>query len=172
MGAHVGPRDCHITGRHISVEMRAGVAFFGHFGLEMDPRELTDHEVAALTSAIALHKKHRQLIHSGKLVRLDSDGNSVDFGIVSEDKSQALYAYNSVTETKRTMPKKYRFNNLDKHKNYRFNLIWPTQLNEYSESILSKIEGGVFSGELLVELGMQLPISFPQTTLIFELNAV
>ncbi|MBF7074223.1 alpha-galactosidase [Glaciecola sp. MH2013] len=170
MGAHVGPRDCHITGRHISIEMRSGVSFFGHFGLEMDPRELSEHEVDALQQVIALHKKHRELIHSGDLVRLDTDGNSIDFGIITKDKSHALYAYNSITETKRTMPKKYRFTGLDEQKAYRFNLIWPTHLKEYSESILSKIEGEVISGELLVNMGMQLPITFPQTTLIFELS--
>jgi alpha-galactosidase len=172
MGAHVGPRDCHITGRRVSIEMRAGVSFFGHLGLEMDPRELSEHEMQTLSDIIALHKKHRALIHSGQLIRLDTDGNSVDFGIVSSDKSHALYAYNSVTETKRTVPKKYRFNGLDASKTYQFNKIWPTNLKEYSPSILAKIDGQKISGQALIQLGMQLPISFPQTTLIFELKAV
>ena len=172
MGAHVGPRDCHITGRHVSIEMRAGVSFFGHFGLEMDPRELSEHEIQSLKEVIALHKKHRDLIHSGELIRLDSDGNSIDFGIVSSDKSRALYAYNSVTETKRTMPKKYRFIGLNEDKTYQFNMIWPTKLKEYSPSILSQIEGQKLSGQALIQMGMQLPISFPQTTLIFELKEV
>ncbi|MFT5277150.1 MAG: alpha-galactosidase [Glaciecola sp.] len=172
MGAHIGPRDCHITGRRVSIEMRAGVSFFGHLGLEMDPRELTEHEMRALKSVISLHKKHRALIHSGDLIRLDTDGNSIDFGIVNAQKSQALYAYNSVTETKRTTPKKYRFLGLDPSKTYQINMIWPTQLKEYSPSILSKIEGHKFSGQALIQLGMQLPISFPQTSLIFEFNEV
>jgi len=170
MGAHVGPRDCHITGRRVSIDMRAGVSFFGHLGLEMDPRELNEHEMQALSDIIALHKKHRTLIHSGELIRLDTDGNSVDFGIVSSDKSHALYAYNSVTETKRTMPKKYRFTGLDATKTYQLNKIWPTSLKEYSPSILAKIEGQKISGQALIQVGMQLPISFPQTTLIFELK--
>ncbi|MEQ3658990.1 MAG: alpha-galactosidase [Glaciecola sp.] len=172
MGAHVGPRDCHITGRHISIEMRAAVSFFGHMGLEMDLRELTEHEVTALQQVIALHKKHRSLIHSGNLIRLDTDGNSVDFGVVNQAQTKALYAYNSVTETKRTMPKKYRFQGLNPSTNYRLNLIWPTVLKEYSPSILSQIEGQIFNGQLLSDMGMQLPISFPQTSLIFELTAV
>ena len=172
MGAHVGPRDCHITGRRASIEMRAGVSFFGHLGLEMDPRELNEHEIQSLKALIALHKKHRGLIHSGELIRLDTDGNSIDFGIVKQDKSHALYAYNSITETKRTMPKNYRFTGLDAAKTYQFNMIWPNQLKEYSPSILSKIEGQKISGQALIQLGMQLPISFPQTTLIFELKEV
>jgi alpha-galactosidase len=172
MGAHVGPKDCHITGRRISIEMRSGVSFFGHLGLEMDPRELSEHEFDVLKNLISLHKKHRSLIHSGNLIRFDTDGNSIDFGIVNAHKSHALYAYNNVAETKRTMPKKYRFLGLNASKTYQLNMIWPKQLKEYSPSILSKIEGQKFSGQALMQIGMQLPISFPQTSLIFELNEV
>jgi len=170
MGAHVGPRDCHITGRNINISMRAGVAMFGHMGMEMDPRELTDDEHELLSAAFQLHKKHRQLIHSGELVRINEDGNSINFGIISQDKSHALYAYNSVAETKHTNPPKYRFLGLDLEKSYQLNFVWPKRLKEYSPSILSKIEGEVFSGEALVVYGMQLPIVNPQTTLIFELK--
>ena len=172
MGAHVGPRECHITGRVVNIEMRAAVAFFGHMGLEMDPRELTNLEYKQLTTIIALHKKHRQLIHSGKLIRLNSDGDSINFGIVNAKKSQALFAYNSISETKRTTPAKYRFSGLSHDKIYRLSLIWPTKLKEYSPSILSIIEQQHFSGEALMQLGMQLPILNPQTALIFELNEV
>jgi alpha-galactosidase len=172
MGSHVGPRDCHITGKNVSIEMRAGVAFFGHMGIEMDPRELTDHEREQLTHVIALHKKHRSLIHNGRLFRANSDGDTVDFGIVNNDKTQALFSYNSVNETKRTAPKKYRFNGLDATKQYKLDFIWPTKHEEFSTSVLSKVDGQVFTGESLMQFGMQMPISFPQTTLIFELNQV
>jgi alpha-galactosidase len=70
------------------------------------------------------------------------------------------------------MPKKYRFKGLNPSTDYRLNLIWPTQLKEYSPSILSEIEGKVFNGQLLSDMGMQLPIMFPQSSLIFELTAV
>jgi len=172
MGSHVGPRDCHITGRHINMDMRAAVAFFGHMGMEMDPRELTEKEQNQLSQAVALHKKHRALIHSGQLIRLDSDGDSINFGIVNEEKSQALYAYNSVKETQRTTPPKFRFVGLEASKTYRLALIWPSVVNEYSPSILSIINGDNFTGEVLIQFGMQLPVLFPQSALIFELNEV
>ena len=146
------------------------MAFFGHMGLEMDPRELTNEDCEQLTKIIALHKKHRQLIHSGELVRLNQDGDSINFGIINKDKSKALFAYNSIKETKRTTPPKYRFTGLSAEKVYTLTLIWPTQLKEYSPSILSKIQGESFSGESLMQFGMQLPVLFPQTSLIFELN--
>jgi alpha-galactosidase len=172
MGAHVGPRECHITGRTVSMEMRTAVAFFGHMGLEMDPRELTEKDCEQLTTIIRLHKKHRQLIHRGKLMRLNCDGDSINFGLINDDKSQALFAYNSINETKRTTPPKYRFVGLAAEKKYLLSLIWPKQLKEYSPSILSQIQGKQFTGEALMQLGMQLPVLFPQSSLIFELNEV
>ncbi|GGP48340.1 alpha-galactosidase [Shewanella algicola] len=172
IGAHVGPRDCHITGRNISIAMRAAVAFFGHMGIEMDPRELTDDERQQLQQIIKLHKQHRQLIHSGKLVRLNTDGDSINFGIVNAEQSQGLFAYNSVKETQRTNPPKFHFAGLDADKDYKLSLVWPTGFSFYSPSILSVIENQTFSGEALMTFGMQLPITFPQTSLIFELNQV
>jgi alpha-galactosidase len=171
MGAHVGPRNCHITGRQVTMEMRAAVAMFGHMGIEMDPRELTEAEFATLSAAIALHKTHREFIHSAKLYRLDSDGYSINFGLVDEDKTHALFAYNSVRETPRTAPDKLRFAGLYGQTLYRLNLIWPTQLKEYSPSVLAVVENQLFSGEALMQFGLQMPISNPQTSLIFELTA-
>nr|WP_100657861.1 alpha-galactosidase [Alteromonas flava] len=170
MGSHVGPRDCHITGRHIPIETRIAVAFFGHMGMEMDPRELTEKEMHALQQGFALHKAHRHLIHQGDYYRLESNGDSVDFGIVAKDKSEALFAYNSVIETKRTQPRKYRFVGLDPAATYKLERIWPDTLFEYSPSILANLNSTTYNGDVLMQLGMQLPIVFPQTSLIFKLQ--
>ena len=149
MGAHVGPRDCHITGRRVTLEMRAAVAMFGHMGIEMDPRELTSAEKTALTAAIGLHKQHRQFIHNSDLYRLDGDGDSINFGLINSDKTKALFSYNLVRETARTLPARYRFTGLNAKSQYRLSLIWPTQLKEYSPSILKLIQGEILSGEAL-----------------------
>lgn len=172
MGAHVGPRDCHITGRRVSLEMRAAVAMFGHMGIEMDPRELTAAETQALTAAIALHKSQREFIHNADLYRLDADGYSLNFGLVAPEKHKALFSYNSITETARTMPPRYRFVGLSPQQSYRISLVWPLQLTEYSASVLSQIEGAVVTGEALMQFGLQMPITHPQTSLVFELLAV
>lgn len=170
MGAHVGPRDCHITGRNVSIEMRAAVSLFGHMGIEMDPRELTEGEYASLKAAIELHKKHRDFIHSADLYRLDSDGLSIDFGLVDEQKTKALFAYNSVRETSRTAPNKLRFVGLDVNSQYTLNLVWPIKFDEYRPSSIAAVNEQTFTGEALMQFGLQLPISFPQTSLIFELT--
>lgn len=170
MGSHVGPRDCHITGRRISMNMRIAVALFGSMGMEMDPRELTETDKLELKNGISLYKAHRELLHSGRLYRSNQDGLSIDFGVVAQDQSSALFAYNSVVESRRTIPKKYRFQGLKNDAEYQFNLVWPIILEEYSPSVLSSIEGKSFSGEALMQFGMQLPITYPQTSLIFKLT--
>lgn len=172
MGAHVGPRRCHITGRTVDITTRAAVSMFGHMGIEMDPRELTELETTQLTRAIALYKEHRKLIHSGNLVRLNEDGLNINFGIVDETQSTALFSYNSIKETPRTAPSKYYFAGLDGNKSYSLKLIWPEQIKEYSPSVLSVINQQVFSGEALMSFGMQLPVLDPQTSLVFKLEQV
>ena len=170
MGSHVGPKDCHITGKRISLDMRIAVAMFGSMGMEMDPRELTSDDKVQLKHALQIYKDNRDIIHTGRLYRADEDGLSIDFGIVSVDQSTGLFAYNSVIESRRTHPKKYRFKGLIPTAKYRFELLWPMQLTEYSPSLLNIIEGKLFSGEVLMNFGMQLPITYPQTSLIFKLT--
>jgi alpha-galactosidase len=172
MGSHVGPRDCHITGRNLPIQTRIAVAMFGSMGMEMDPRELSPEDIKYLQEGLAIYKEKRKLIHSGRLYRFDLNGNSIDFGVVSDDKSEALFAYNSVVESRRTMPRKYRFEGLDSQSQYKLSMVWPNDLKEYSRSILSVIQGLTFSGEVLMQFGMQLPVVFPQTSLIFSLTKV
>ena len=172
MGAHVGPRDCHITGRHLPIEIRSAVALFGHMGIEMDPRELTEHEQSVLTDAISLYKKYRHITHGGDLFRMDDDGMNVKFGYVSKDKQDGIFAYNSVTETVRTTPNRFYFAGLDADKQYTIERVWPKKLKEYTPSILQQTQGQVFSGEVLMKYGMQLPVLFPQTALIYTVKAV
>ncbi|MFD2165034.1 alpha-galactosidase [Thalassotalea euphylliae] len=172
MGAHVGPRDCHITGRRVSIEMRAAVAFFGHMGIEMDPRELTDHERIELKKAISLHKQNRHIIHGGELVRLDSPSNEVRFGLVDKDKQEALFSYNLLSETLRYAPDRFVFAGLIPEQKYKLRLLWPSNVKEYSTSVLSTAIDQVYTGEVLMAFGMQLPILDPQSSLIFKVEAV
>ena len=50
MGAHVGPKDCHITGRSINMATRAGVAMFGHMGIEANLLTMEESEKTELKS--------------------------------------------------------------------------------------------------------------------------
>lgn len=170
MGAHVGPRTCHITGRTLSMELRAATAFFGHMGMEMDLEELTTEEEKALKQAITLHKKHRPLIHAGQLVRLDSADHATAFGIVAEDQSEALFSYTQTGTRKDTSPETMRLSGLDPHKLYVFDVIWPLTDTGVQLAKLEHLKGRSFSGQLLMNAGLQLPPMWPEAALIFHLK--
>jgi alpha-galactosidase len=104
------------------------------------------------------------------LQRLDSDGDSINFGFVAPDQSRAIFTYNLVKETGRTMPPRLRFAGLNPQALYRLTLAWPSQLKEYSPSVLQVVPGETFGGDALMRFGMQMPILHPQTSLIFLLE--
>ena len=47
-------------------------ALSAHFGIEWDITEASPEELAELGEWIELYKRHRRLIHSGRVVRLDT----------------------------------------------------------------------------------------------------
>lgn len=63
MGAHVGASPSHATGRSQSLGFRAAVAMPGHFGVELDPRQLDPEDRAELADWIAFYKRWRHLLH-------------------------------------------------------------------------------------------------------------
>lgn len=168
MGAHVGPRDCHITGRHISIETRAGVALFGHMGMEMDLRELTVPESGALARAVTLYKQHRGLLHSGRALRLDHRDWDERWGVIDQDGSQALFGYALTGTLPTTLPGRYRFAGLEATAGYRLSLVWHSP--GIDTRFLDGLSGQAVPGGLLVEAGIELPVMRPQSILIFKLS--
>ncbi len=171
LGAHVGPRDCHITGRTLSMELRAATAMFGHMGLEMDLGELTLEESETLKAAIALHKRFRPLIHSGDYYRLDGPPHARSFGVVSEDKREALFSYSQVATRRTASPEKWRFAGVDPDREYHFNVVWSAGRERIKLDQLSGLNGQRFKGELLVKAGLQLPEMLPESALVVHLEA-
>jgi alpha-galactosidase len=180
MGSHVGPRDCHITHRTINMAMRASVTLFGHMGMEMDLRELTDEETIELKEMVKLYKQHRQLVHSGNLYRLELPEYMHGLGIVAQDKSAALFSYTLIACCSASLPDQFHFAGLEKQAIYQLDIIWPIKSDGHwpSSSVfnfkthLSDIDGSQFSGEVLMQLGMQLPLLTPQNSLIFHLTKI
>jgi len=162
LGSHIGPRDCHITERRIDMAMRAGVAMFGAMGLEMDLRELTDAEADTARAAIALHKRHRALIHSGDRVRLDVPVERDAFGIVAADRGEALFSYALLEGHRATMPGRLRLAGLDPARFYRLELVWPPA---------ETAPPHVVSGDALMRIGIELPLLMPQSLLVWHLSA-
>ena len=170
MGSHVGPFDCHISGRKINMATRAGVALFGHMGLEVNLLELGDDERAELQSAIALHKRFRPLIHSGHLQRLETPDYVTSFGIVAPDQSHALFSYSLTRCHNSQLPQRLQFQGLDANSLYQLDCVWPINASRNNPSILDRTKGSLVSGASLMEHGMQMPLIMPETLLLFSLT--
>ncbi len=176
MGAHVGPRKCHITGRVLPIAFRAATAFFGHMGMELNLLDEEAHDLEVLKEAIALHKHHRQLLHGGDFFRLDLADYLSGVGVVAKDQSEALFSIAKTNGHGTTLPERCHFIGLASAKCYRLRLIWPTgEISVTAPSIVEAADltgdGVVASGEALLVHGVQLPLMLPNTCLIYHLES-
>ena len=70
MANHVSASPNHQTGRSAPLGTRAVAAMSGSFGCELDPRSLSEAELAECRHHIAQYRKYEKLILDGKLYRL------------------------------------------------------------------------------------------------------
>lgn len=171
LGAHVGPRTCHITGRMLSMEMRAATALFGHMGMELDLAEMTEDEAKTLKNAVDIHKKHRSLIHSGDVIRLDSPKYANAFMMASKDQNEALVSYAQVGTRAATTPELLRLRGLNAKQSYQLNVVWPQTDVGVALDQLDHLNGMKVSGAVLMSVGMQLPAMNPETAVILHLSS-
>ncbi len=174
LGSHVGPAKCHITGRSLSMSMRAATAMMGHMGTELNLLTEPEEDLKELKDAITLYKQHRMLIHYGQQYRIDTPKYINAMGIVASNQSEAIYSIAFMTGYHNTHPIILPFPGLDEDFEYDVRSIWPHDFK--SSTILEEKEleklgiGGHFSGATLMKVGMQLPPSFPETVHLFHLT--
>ncbi|MEL7454789.1 MAG: alpha-galactosidase, partial [Pseudomonadota bacterium] len=176
-GTHIGPAVCHITGRRLTAELRVATAFFGHMGMELDllAESLADLEV--LKSGIALHKKFRSLLHSGDHHRLDTPNHVNAMGVVATDQSEALFSWCNLSDHRSTLPGRMFVSGLDPEQTYRSRIIWPSPVRSRSSPSVVDVlelagEGTILGGDALMQAGLQMPLLYPETCLIFHFSAV
>ncbi|MEL6829946.1 MAG: alpha-galactosidase, partial [Pseudomonadota bacterium] len=177
LGAHVGPRTCHITGRKLSMSLRVATAFFGHMGLELNLLKESERDLGTLAAGIALHKVYRDVLHAGDFFRLDTPDHVNAVSVVAQDQCQALLSWCQLTGHRETEPGRVYFVGLDPKRRYITRIIWPSPVrSQTAPSILETADltgdGTIFSGAALMQIGLQLPLLLPETCLIFDLTAV
>jgi len=91
VGAHIGTDRAHTTGRRHNLSFRAGTALFGHMGIEANLTLLSEAERAEIAEWVALHKRLRPLLHTGRVVRFDEvDPSLLVQGVLADDRSEAV----------------------------------------------------------------------------------
>ena len=172
MGAHVGPRSSHTTARDTGLEFRAWTAFFGHFGIEADLRALTPRERDGLAGIIALHKRYRGLLHTGRTLRLThSDRGMTAMMIMNE--TQALVSAAQVETPATATLAALRLAGLDSSATYRVTLVNPTPHPQRTmKSVPNTLSGAGFeaSGAVLIHQGLPLPVLRAQEIAVYHLE--
>jgi len=169
-GSHVGPRACHTSGRSLSMELRAWTAAQRHMGIELDPRELTEEEATTLKQVIVWWKANRGWMMHADILRLDS----ADAAVIAEqqlarDGARFVVFVAQLAASAQISPRPLRLTGLDPTARYRI-----TRQNRASLSHLSRGAPALasrplrLSGQALMQGGITLPWSFPQTIQILE----
>ncbi len=198
MGSHIASATSHTTGRTHDLGFRAATAVFGHLGIEWDLRRASDHELAELAAWVAFHKEQRELLHSGDLVRLDfPDASLMATGVVSPDRSRALYSFATVDRSDVALLGRLRFPGLDPDRRYRVtplllgatatNLLpapwWGVgrEVRELDDVIAGHGSGFVpvreptgveLPGRLLLEVGLTHAPTNPDRAVLYRVDAV
>ncbi|MDH6207076.1 alpha-galactosidase [Aurantimicrobium minutum] len=175
IGAHIGPTHCHTTGRVHELSFRAITALFGHAGLEWDLTETTPEERVHLASWAQYYKDKRELLHSGKVVRVDhSEDSSFVHGVVAHDKSEALFAYVQLSTGNSTKPDSVLLTDLDPEATYEVKVVQPAGQAQFMQIAVPPVLNTpiVASGALLADIGIQPPILRPENAILFEITKV
>ncbi len=126
LGTHVPAPFSHQTGRYMPLAMRCATALFGHMGIEWDVTQASGDELDQLAAWIELYKRHRELIHSGRVVRLDTpDDSAWMHGVVAADQSAALMCYVQLDGPRSDQAAAMRIPGLDPARRYRVTEVTP-----------------------------------------------
>jgi alpha-galactosidase len=152
ISAHVSAVPNHQVGRVTPLATRAAVAFFGTFGYELDPTQLTDEERAAVRDQIALYRRYREVFQRGRFVRLDGpfsgDPDTTAWLVVDAAARTAVVGYYRVLNRPSPGPTRVRLRGLDPAATYRVS-TWPA-----IEDTLARANGGERSGAELQAAGL------------------
>lgn len=187
LGSHVGDARAHTTGRVSGLAFRLATALFGHAGIESDLTRLAPAELDALRTWASVYRRHRGLLHSGRVVRADaSDPAILIHGVVADDAGEALFSYAVVGDTDAAVPAPLRLVGLDPDRRYRVELIDlgapPATLQDAPPPWFARASSGgpraagvseiEVPGVLLMEAGLAMPLLLPGNAVVLRVAAV
>ncbi|MHA7861848.1 alpha-galactosidase [Tessaracoccus sp. Y36] len=159
MGSHIASGQSHTTGRSHSIEFRAATALFGHLGIEWDLTQATGEELGALQLIIGFYKQVRELLHTGRLVRVDMGSPHLFLkGVVTP--ARALFSLAVIDEPMMPELGEIRLPGLEPDSRYTVSLAGLGH------------ELGVMTGRQLASVGIRLAGRFPEVALLIDVERV
>ncbi len=172
MGAHIGPTRAHTTGRVHTLAFRAATALFGHLGVEWNVARLDDDRQSALAETIAVHKRFRPLLHSGDVVRFDTEPCFCAHGVYAADRSEALVSFAQLATAPSLTPPVLRLPGLDPDGRYRVEHValpeerWGMALTQPAWLT----DGVELTGRQLAAHGIRPPVMHPESAVLISLT--
>ncbi len=170
-GSHLGGPTAHTTGRVHRLELRAATALLGHFGIEWDLRALTAAERTQVRAWVDLHKRLRDVVATGRLVRSDHpDPAAVVTGVVAPDRSEGWYvvALTGLSATQQLPP--VLLEGLDPDRRYRLTDETPTH-GQHGLDLAPRDVTTVLPGDVLARVGVRLGVTAPETARVLHARA-
>ena len=169
MAQHIGGAPYWNTGgRVIPIKFRCDVAMSGRLGIELQPKHMNDEEKLQCTTCFADYKQLRQTVQTGDLYRLQNPYNRkgvASLMYVNENKSQAvLFAYKVDNYYSMPIPR-FRLQGLDPDATY---TLTEKDVKAWQEPCA--LSGKRFSGQFLMEVGIEIPLDWDYASRVFELR--
>ena len=169
MAQHIGGAPYWNTGgRVIPIKFRCDVAMSGRLGIELQPKHMNDEEKLQCTTCFADYKELRQTVQTGDLYRLQNPYNRkgvASLMYVNEHKSQAvLFAYKVDNYYSMPIPR-FRLQGLDPNATYTL-----TEKDVKAWQKPCALSGKQFSGQFLMEVGVEIPLDWDYASRVFELR--
>lgn len=165
IGTHLSASPDHITGRQHGLGLRAMMALWGNFGIELDLTHLCQGESEAITEWIALHKRLRPLLHAGRAVHNDGEGWMVD-GVVADDSGAAVYLATLLHLPPTWPPKRLRLVGLSREFHYEVRVTCTSTdglaMPPWAAAPIT------VTGAVLEQVGLEAPGAPPDSALLIE----
>ena len=184
MGMHLTSPVVHSTRRTVDLDLSASVALFGHVGVEWDLTTIDDAHSARVAEWIALAKRLRPLVATGRVVNVDGVEQGLDVrGIVAPDRTTAVYTIVQTATTAAYPPGRVRLPGLAPDRLYTVRAGSGAGAGAGSGSGSGSDEPGqsplawmqhdtVLTGAELDAVGLRPPVQFPQRATVVEVTAL
>ncbi|NNC72242.1 MAG: alpha-galactosidase [Sphingomonadaceae bacterium] len=173
IGSHVGPSPNPVTGRRLGMDFRAKATLFGHMGVEADPATMSDSERDILRAHVTLYKQWRDVLHDGCLFRLDHPDEGIS-GLLAEQSGRGLALVAQTRFAADFYAAPVHLVGLDADAAYRVTLPepWPGKAARYLADPDGWRDGHVLSGRALMERGLALPLTHPESAWLIALERI
>jgi alpha-galactosidase len=151
---HISATPNHTVYRTTSLKYRIDVAMSGRLGMEIQPKNMSEAEKELCRKAIKEYKEIRPIVQFGDIYRLVSPYDKKGLAsmmYVNEQKTKSVFYWWKTESFQNEHLPKVKMAGLDAKKLYKVH-----ELNSIDLKPMS-IEGKVFSGEYLMNNGLDIP---------------